>query len=835
MKPSSRLAAAGLAASLLAGGLSAVATQASAASITVSAPSLVGPMDSRPVVKDVSLTWAATAGAAGYRVQVGTDPDWSDTPSYAKDTRGTQLALPTGLPHASYVWRVAALQGAGHGPWSANGTFTKGWRDRPSPVGPSGTITGLPTFSWNPIASASAYELQVSTCPTFDDKNLTGASGCPDPTVTPSPAPSSTDNNPIQDQARPPVDTCYTTHTQVTPFTEVLEHNEDNPGACIFSGAANGTTLYWRVRGGDRLVDGTLDTDTTAGARGVSHLPPSTPNNLSDVASDCPTTTTTTATASASPTASSTASPAPSATSAPTAAGCAPTHPLEVSAWSPTTSFTLALPAVVEGSDYNTLPAATTHALPAGRCKADADSSGGDNLLCDDFPTLSWDPVPGAIAYRVDISLSDSYDNIQRVVDTRATTWTPTDDWRQSAASNSYYYAVQACTSQGCGAVPVAPLSFRKSTPRVSPLLPMTGHRPYAAADDVRFQWSDLADTLRAAAGGTTTSEAYGYHLVVADADVNPSVDPQDALALDVTVDGSLCTTSTGGSAVTDRTTPAVQRCDGTGVVAASSVGHVVSYVPTAVRFADGRYLWRVQAIDASGHKLPFSTPQSFVKDTVAPRVVLSPSTGVAPRGSVTATFSEPVRSATTEVFSLSPAVGLTSVTSGQRVTLTPTSSYALNTAYRLVLSTPMTDLAGNPLVTPLPSFRTVATADDASPALSYAGSWTQVGSSSATSGHYRASTPTTSRPTVAATRGSGTTVKVLSCKGPASGQLDVYVDGVRRAHVDTYRSYSGCGTTVASLSGLSAGLHTVQVRGTGVRSSASRGTTVAVDQISFG
>ena len=94
---------------------------------------------------------------------------------------------------------------------------------------------------------------------------------------------------------------------------------------------------------------------------------------------------------------------------------------------------------------------------------------------------------------------------------------------------------------------------------------------------------------------------------------------------------------------------------------------------------------------------------------------------------------------------------------------------------------------------------------------------------------------PTTTRPTSATTRGYGTAVRIVSCKGPASGQLDVYVDGVKKAHVDTYRSYSGCGVTVASLTGLTASVHTVQVRGLGVRASASRGTSVALDQVTFG
>lgn len=95
-----RLLVVGLATSGLAVGvLAPFATPADAAGLGV--PGLVGPNSSAAVLKDVTLTWQPVPGATGYRVEVGTDSQWSDTPTYAATSAGTRLTLPVWLPHAS--------------------------------------------------------------------------------------------------------------------------------------------------------------------------------------------------------------------------------------------------------------------------------------------------------------------------------------------------------------------------------------------------------------------------------------------------------------------------------------------------------------------------------------------------------------------------------------------------------------------------------------------------------------------------------------------------------------------------------------------------------------
>ncbi len=59
-----------------------------------------------------------------------------------------------------------------------------------------------------------------------------------------------------------------------------------------------------------------------------------------------------------------------------------------------------------------------------------------------------------------------------------------------------------------------------------------------------------------------------------------------------------------------------------------------------------------------------------------------------------------------------------------------------------------------------------------------------------------------------------------------------MWADGRRLSRVDTYRSYSGCGVVLARATFASAGMHRLEVRGTGTKAPRSRGTAVAVDAV---
>ena len=811
---------------------SAAAEGAPAAS-PLARPVIVAPTDASVVLKDVVLSWAAVPGATGYKVEVGTDEQWSDEPTYRASSVGTRLTLPTWLPHASYVWRVLATAPNAQGRWSDNGTFTRGWRDRPDAQTPSAGehVRGVPTFRWSPLAGASSYELQVSICPTFNESQ-SGPNPYP-PCSPPSPtavaAPGTVDNNPTQDQQQPVVQTCFSSHTEYTPFIEQAQHASDNPGECYFDIIKNGYPLYWRVRGLDKFADDAQDVDTTpASGAGISHLP-TPPDGKPDarVTSTCPAPGDA-ATASPSPTASSSASAAPSPSAsaeAPTAGTCTPTHEGERSAWSVTRAFDVDIR--VTNSDYHFLPLVPTDPLPSGVC------TGG---VCNDFPTISWAPVTGASSYRVYVSLDDSYSNIQRIVDTYGTRWTPTDTFKEYGAGQSYYYVVQPCSrvsgandpesKGGCGSVTSDPPSFRKVSAAQSVLSPadvtITRDR------QVTFTWRDYADSLKAS-NGDRRIEASAYRLQVTTAnDPDFTGKPIE----DVVVDGALCAPVVG-TAVSDRSRQtAVQDCAG-GATYQRADTDVVSYTSGAVAYPDGELLWRVQTVDPSSRRLRWSAPRALTIDTIRPTVTMTPASNASVLQRLTVRFSEPVINLDASALSLSPAAPVSFAQSDSRtVLLTPTRPLAPGASYALVVGGAVTDPAGNTVAGPAPVTAVASRVDDPSPALRYAGSWRTAASSNAFNRAVHRSVPTRTAQTAATVTVYGTGALVMGCLAPGNGMMDVYVDGVFKQRRDTYRSYSGCGVNLVRVTGLARGMHVVQVRGTGLKRPAALGTAISVDVV---
>ncbi len=848
MKRTSRAATilAGLASAAVLAGLVGPWGVGAAEAASLATPVITGPTDANPILKDVTLSWLSVPGAGSYDVEVGTDGQWSDTPTFSGSTGTSSLTLPVTLPHASYVWHVRAVNAQGHGAWSANGTFSRGWLDRPTLVAPIGgvALNTVPQFSWSAVPLASAYLLQVSTCPTFNDASPTTASRCDvAPTATPTASASPTDNHPTQDQTSPFVWSCYTTHLTVTPFTGVATQGEDNPGACVFSGLVPQAPLYWRVRAGDRYVGTAAITDTTpASTSGISHLPPATKPNDPNITSACPTAPSGGG-SSASPSSTVTPSASPSASGAAgggAATGCDPTHPLEFGAWSATESFSWS--DIVTEGDYSTLPAITANPLPAAICPSDSHGP-----VCTDFPTLTWpqDCVAGLCAsnYRIYVSLDAAYSNIVRIAETPGgamsrvvsppamLSWTPTDDWRDSSVNRSYYYAIQPCTSEGCGAVTSRPPSFRKVTPALTQVSPVGGAD---ASGNVQLQWQGLGDRL-AQVSGSATSEASAYHLQIADADTNPSFDAS-GLLLDTTVDGARCA-NVGGAPFTDTAVQhAIESCDASSAFPASAQTNpftgpdVMSYTTNQV-LPDGNLIWRVQPVDGSGHKLPWSSAAAFVRDTDNPVVTMAPLTDVSVKPVFTVSFLEPVTGMSSSTLTLFPAVpAIVTVTSSKTATLVPTSPLAAGGSYQLMISSAVKDLSGHSPAAAGPVATVATTMDDPSPGITYRGAWGARFSSNALGGGYHRSVPTTTSQTTASARFFGTGIVVGGCAGPSNGVVDIYVDGVRYVHLDTYRSFTGCALVLGRITGLHRGFHQVQFRGVGTRSRASHGTAVGLD-----
>ena len=797
--PRARACTAGLAAAALAAGLVGVSGIASAStepvpSAVLPAPLSLAPDDCldatttpasdgncvvAPVRKGVRLDWAPVAGATGYRVQVGTDSTWSDDPTLTRDVVSSEFTLPVFLPHATYVWRVAALRGAGLGHWSSESTalqpeaqFTRGWRSRVTTLAPANgavVTAARTTYSWTPVAGASAYELQVSDAPDF-----TQSSGVT-PDVTPSTGTTS--------QGGPHLDFCYTARTRVTPFMEDAAHAEDNPGACSFAGFPAGTPLYWRVRPLDRFVTAASDVDTTpASTGGISYLPPTTGPNDPEIIAECP---------GASPSPTATASPSPSATAAPPSGlACGPSHPSELGSWSDVSTYSASPVTPAAATCQPGLVCTTSLSTEPDHVCSVTNVGGADaeKAVCSDLPTLSWGAVAGATRYRVDIGLDDAFSNITRIVETSALSWTPTDSWRDSSPGLSYYYAVQACTASGCGPVTATPPSFRKVTSR-----PVLGARPRVSGD-FTLSWQSYADSLAARSGHAATQDAYAYHVQVAST---------DHAGYDVLVD----------EATVDET----------------------SYVSASKVYPDGDYVWRVQTVDSAGHRLPWSLSQSFTRDATAPRVTsVSPASQVAVTSPLRVVFSEPVTGVSASTLGLGSGVPVTvAVLDATHATISPAAPLVPGRTYTVTVGPLVKDLSGNAAVAVGPTLKVSTVVDDPSRALHYAGTWGVHASTDAAGRSYHLGLPTsTSHPTVTGAF-VGSYVALIGCVGPYNGIVDVYVDGVRRAHVSTYRSFSGCNIPVAAVGGLPRGVqHTVRVVATGTHAAYARGSNVGVDLV---
>lgn len=743
------------------------------------APVIAGPTSSAEDLKEVVLDWAEVTGAKGYRVQVGTDDEWSDAPTFTTDTVATRFTLPTWLPHASYVWRVAALGETGQSRWATGGTFTRGWLT--SPANLNVTYSGwLPTFSWDPIATASEYQLQVSTSPFFDD---------PSPTTT---------------QASPVTEACFTTRTTITPFNSQASARNDSVGDCEFSLLGTDEPRYWRVRGLDHVVDGTQEVDTTPVVdEGISHLPPEDAGQLDTTA--CPAQPASKAESTSAPVVGSApgASPSPSASTSPSAApsaspsagagaakgSCEPANTVEKGAWSEPGSlrskFTAPEPDNTRrfaGLGPITPKPVTSDPL----CNADA--------ICRDFPTLRWDAVPGADWYRVYVSLDKAYTNIQEIVETPGTSWTPAAQWRESTAVRSYYYAIQPCTTtgetRGCGKVPATPDSFRKHSPKLS-VTDIGGGAPVGA--EVVLSWNSHADALRAA-GVPASSEAYAYRV-----QVTTESDP-----------------------------------DFVGALVDEAEVDVTHHVAADKTYPDGTLLWRVQTIDASGHKLPWSVTRSFVHDATPPTFTVTPTSKLAVNGTLRVVFNEPVTGISSSSITVAgtPA-SVTAGADGRSATIAPNSRLLPGAAYIVSVSPDVADLAGNRVV-PSPVKVTVnPLVDDRSVAMGLGGSWQRLSASNAVNSTYSRSVPLPARQTAATVALYGRGAEVKGCVGPANGVIELWADGIRLTRIDTYRSYSGCGIVLTRAPFKTGdGAHRIQVRGVGVKNVKSKGTAIGIDAI---
>jgi len=130
-------------------------------------PQLVSPPDNseRAAFTNDDFTWEPFQGAARYRFEIGTDPNFSNV-VYDDITIKTGHTPDERLANNLYYWRVTPIDardrfGESSDVWS----FQFNWKDAPQLLSPEHNIdvAFIPRFSWTAVQSASKYELQIST------------------------------------------------------------------------------------------------------------------------------------------------------------------------------------------------------------------------------------------------------------------------------------------------------------------------------------------------------------------------------------------------------------------------------------------------------------------------------------------------------------------------------------------------------------------------------------------------------------------------------------------------------------------------------------------------
>lgn len=150
--------------------LSALPALADAA--TLKAPSLEAPAAGAAVQAPPTLTWRAVKGAARYDVQVAADRQFGSI-SLSARTRNTAATLKTTLIDGTYFWRVRAISaGRKVGRWSAPRDLVKSWSTAPElvrPIDDFGAVWPVAplVLEWTPVPRATSYIVTVATDPSL--------------------------------------------------------------------------------------------------------------------------------------------------------------------------------------------------------------------------------------------------------------------------------------------------------------------------------------------------------------------------------------------------------------------------------------------------------------------------------------------------------------------------------------------------------------------------------------------------------------------------------------------------------------------------------------------
>ena len=272
----------------------------------------------------------------------------------------------------------------------------------------------------------------------------------------------------------------------------------------------------------------------------------------------------------------------------------------------------------------------------------------------------------------------------------------------------------------------------------------------------------------------------------------------------------------------------------GSGTISQKTV--MTAWSPIA-SFADGTWYWRVQALDAAGNVLASSPSRSLTKDATSPTVTaMTPTSALPITGSLTATYSENVSGVTPAAFRVVPDGGSTPVAgtvtaTSNTATWTPSTPLVPGQTYSVTLTGAPADAFGNSVTPRTYTIRTDTSVDNTSPAM--VERWDRDAASAALGGSYDSSS---TKGSSAKYQFTGTAVSVLGTRMKSGGYAAVYLDGVKQSStVSFYNSSTQYRKVVWSTSGLAAGPHTVQVTVLGTKPGSASDHWVYLDGFQVG
>ena len=144
-------------------------------------PSLIAPSGSTTSPQP-TFTWNTVTGASLYDIWVQD----RNTGLVFRDQNVTGTSWTPASPLIrgdTFSWWVRAIDSAGSpGPWSSTMNFSIGVLPSPTLIGPVGSTSPLPTFSWSAVAGADHYDIWLqdrNTGLVVRNTNVTGASWTP--------------------------------------------------------------------------------------------------------------------------------------------------------------------------------------------------------------------------------------------------------------------------------------------------------------------------------------------------------------------------------------------------------------------------------------------------------------------------------------------------------------------------------------------------------------------------------------------------------------------------------------------------------------------------------